>query len=752
MTFFWTTTTLLISLVVMIIAIGCSWVSYARSGYVSKMAALEGLRLFLIGMALFTLNQPEILEEFRPDQRPTLVVLYDTSASMQTQDVLDSQNPTSPAQSRSQVVEAVVTTASPTTTSPSDAAPAPTPPAAEPAIPPLWVELTEKMDVVFEPFSSTLKEPSRGTDLGGALESVSQRFPLLRGIVLMSDGDWNSGPAPHQTATKLRMQGIPVHAVAVGSPERLPDVELASVDAPTFGVVGKTLNIPFRIVSYLPRDRDILVKLNGTGGEVIQKSVRVSGMGQLKESLNWKPDKTGDYTLTVEIPVDESEVNRSNNSMTIPITINQETLKVLIVESYPRWEYRYLRNALERDPGVDVNCVLFHPDLKNVGGGRGYLAGFPGEADLFDYDVVFLGDVGIETGQLTEENCEHLRQLVVSQAGGLVFLPGFRGKQATLLTTQLEELYPVIPDATTPRGFGTVIPGRFSLTESGRKSLLTRLEPDELENEDIWTNLPGFQWYAATQRAKIGSQVLATHESETTSDGRVPLIVTRTSGTGKVLFMGTDGAWRWREGVEDLYHYRFWGQVVRWMAYQRNMSTGEAMRLFYTPERPSAGDMITLNANVMSNTGEPLRDGTVVVQITGPEGTTDSVRLASAGEDAWGLFTNTFTPRNGGDYKLVTTCLESGTRLETTISVLGTEREQIGEPARPEVLKEIAEITRGQLTTMSDVKSIIDHLSSLPEPEPLIRRYRLWADPIWGGTLILLLGIFWTARKLTGLA
>ena len=58
--------------------------------------------------------------------------------------------------------------------------------------------------------------------------------------------------------------------------------------------------------------------------------------------------------------------------------------------------------------------------------------------------------------------------------------------------------------------------------------------------------------------------------------------VTKTYGTGKVLFMGTDSAWRWREGVEDRYHYRFWGQVARWMAYQRTMAQGQSMRLFFT--------------------------------------------------------------------------------------------------------------------------------------------------------------------------
>ena len=61
------------------------------------------------------------------------------------------------------------------------------------------------------------------------------------------------------------------------------------------------------------------------------------------------------------------------------------------------------------------------------------------------------------------------------------------------------------------------------------------------------------------------------------------------------------------------------------------------MRLFYSPDRPRTGEVLTLNANVMSPTGEPLRDGVVIAQISAPSGKTASVRLTSAGEEAWGL-------------------------------------------------------------------------------------------------------------------
>ena len=105
------------------------------------------------------------------------------------------------------------------------------------------------------------------------------------------------------------------------------------------------------------------------------------------------------------------------------------------------------------------------------------------------------------------------------------------------------------------------------------------------------------------------------------------------------------------------------------------------------------------------------------------------MRLAPAGEDSWGLFTGTFTPTEGGQYKFVTTCAETGGRLETTIAVQGQEKELIGQPARTDVLKEIAQVTRGELTTVSEIQKLVDRIAAMPEPEPLNRPFRLWSHP-----------------------
>lgn len=728
MSFQASTASLVISVITLGLTIGCCLLSWRRAGSTRRAAFLEIFRFVLVVLVLVLLNQPEYRNETAPAEQPVVVVLRDASGSMQTQDVVSSESDSPHPMSRRDALEQITQRhfqSSPT--------------------PDLQLEV--------ESFSANADAPDAGTDIATALRQTAEQYPDLRAIVLLSDGDWNTGEPPALAAAALRMQEVPVFAVGIGSERRLPDIAMESVEAPTFGVIGQTIRIPFRIASWLPEDRNLTVTLTGTGSDDVTRVVPVRGMGRATDTIDWQPTEVGDYQLTLQVPAEPGEAVAENNLQTFPVTIRQESLRVLLVETYPRWEYRYLRNALMRDPGVDVDCLLYHPDLDDVGAGRGYLDSFPGEAELFSYDVVFLGDVGIRSGQMSAQDAGLLRQLVRSHAGGLVFLPGFRGYQRDFVGSDLEELCPVVPDPATPQGVGAARASGFALTESGRRSLLTRLESDDEDNERAWNTLPGFHWYAAPLRARAGSQVLVTHDSASSRFGRIPLIATRAAGTGRVLYMGTDAAWRWRKGVEDLYHYRFWSQVVRWMAYQRKMSQGNSLRLFYSPDRPVQGKLVTLHANVLTESGEPLTDGTVVVIATAPSGESTTIRLAPENDnDNRGLYTGTWTPSEGGAWQLATTCQETGALLETSVVVQGRNPEQTGQPARMDVLREIAEVSRGQHVGADNVGELLRELSNLPKPRPLVTHVRLWSHPVPAALLILLLGLFWTARKAAGLA
>jgi hypothetical protein len=93
---------------------------------------------------------------------------------------------------------------------------------------------------------------------------------------------------------------------------------------------------------------------------------------------------------------------------------------------------------------------------------------------------------------------------------------------------------------------------------------------------------------------------------------------------------------------------------------------------------------------------------------------------------------------------------ESGSTLESAIAVQGTSREKRGQPARYDVLREIAQLTRGQFLTTADPAGVLAAVAKLPAPEPQERRLPLWAHPIWAGLIVLLLAIFWVGRKAAG--
>jgi hypothetical protein len=214
--------------------------------------------------------------------------------------------------------------------------------------------------------------------------------------------------------------------------------------------------------------------------------------------------------------------------------------------------------------------------------------------------------------------------------------------------------------------------------------------------------------------------------------------------------MGIDSAWRWRRGVEDLYHYRFWGQVARWMSYQRNMAAGQRVRLYFNPERPEPGATVTLNANAFDPNGAPLKQGNVAVDLTAPDGRTQRIELQK-NDSAWGAFSGRFKIDLPGAWQIRATATGAEDQaLETTLLAQGIEIEKTGQPARPEVLEEIAKVSRGRTIQPSQLAELIKEIKALPAPRPLEHRVQLGSHWATLATLTALLGTFWIGRKFNG--
>ncbi len=724
-----TPASLWIGIAALILAASLSLLAIKRSPRRNRTIALECLRMVAITAVVIMLWQPEWQKTLHPDTKPQIVILHDASKSMETIDASIPATPTSEAKVVSRAELSSTTLASD-----------------------LWNPLAAngKNDVLRIPFAKAAPDTVAGTDIDSALSDTLKQHDNLRAVIMHSDGDHNLGQPPVSAAQKMRVRGIPLFAMPIGSTQRMPDIEILTVAAPSYGIVGENVQIPFTIRSSLDREVRTVIRMRDDKGNEQSKNIVIPPNAETYDSLLWRIRKEGASTLELSLPVHERERITTNNTRKFSIAGRPEKIRVLVVESLPRWEYRFLRNALSRDPGVELSCLLFHPTL-GPGGGPHYISSFPSKPeDLAPYDVIFLGDVGIGNNQLTKEQCTLIRGLVENQASGVVFLPGSKGNQFSLLDTDLADLMPVVLDDTQRNGIRDPLAAPLTLTSEGRSSLLTLLGENEEENPEIWRQLPGFHWHAAVIKAKAGAEVLAVHGNSRSKFGAAPLLVTKSAGNGKVLFMGIDSAWRWRRGVEDLYHYRFWGQVARWMSYQRNMAAGKRMRVFFNPERPQPGDTVTLNANAFEPDGSPLRDGSVSVDLTSPDGRSQRLSLEKL-ESTWGSFSGRFKVDQPGTWKLrVINHNDESNPLETNLIAQGSEIEKTGQPARPEVLEEITRITRGRIIQPDQIPSLINEINALPQTRPIISRTPLWSHWATLTALIALLATFWTARKLSG--
>ncbi len=714
-------------------------VAIKRSTRPKRTGALEALRFFCALIAVLMLWQPEWRVVTEPDSKPEIAILYDASRSTSTADaVLPSElSANQEVVTRKEWIEKIL--ASDYFKSLKD----------------------DTRNRVFEqPFSAPPEDADpatmalAGTDIYSAIDKLLEEHNNLRAIVLLSDGDWNIGQQPVAAAQKMRRRKIPLFGIPTGSDRRLPDLDISNVTAPTYGIVGENVQIPFTILSSLDRDVRTLVRLRDTkSGKERSKNITIPAGEDYHDSILWRLTTEGSSTLELSIPVANGEMVAKNNKRQFTIAGRKESLNVLVIETNPRWEYRFIRNALYRDPGVTVDCLLLHTQL-GMGDGPGYIQKFPDKLeDLQKYDVVFIGDVGIsETGDdgITKEQAELLRGLVEKQASGIVFIPGSKGNQFSLEDSALGDLIPVILDDSKKEGFSDVTPSKLNLTSDGKGSLLTMLGDTEEDNPIIWKSLPGFYWHAPIIKAKGGTDVLAVHANRSNQYGRIPMLVTRTAGNGKALYLGHDSAWRWRRGVEDLYHYRFWGQVARWMSYQRNMAAGERIRLYFTPDRPKPGDTVSLNANAFDQYGAPLKDGDVLIDITSPDGQTKRISLDKA-DGAWGSYSGRFKIAQPGAWKIQAAIGEDTTHgVKTTLLAQGSEIEKTGMPARADVLEEMTRVAKGRLMSGDKLASLVKEIQALPDPKPMETRTPLWSHWLTAASLILLLAIFWVGRKLNG--
>jgi hypothetical protein len=606
-------------------------------------------------------------------------------------------------------------------------------------------------------------EPTGGQTRLGA--SVRQVLTELRGappsaLLLLSDGQTTDGESLAKAAELAARKGVPLFPVGIGSPAPARDLELTELLVDDVVFVDDLVRFQAKLQARGFEGQELVIHLrehppgpadSATGREIETLRVKAPPDGQPQRiELGHRPKQTGAIVYTLEIEPRPREIKTDNNKIERTVNVRKEKLKVLLVDSEPRYEYRYLKNYLEREETIDLSVVLLSSDPEYSEQDRSALPTFPAaKDDLFAYDVVLMGDT--DPSFLSASQMQNLSEFVTDteKGGGILFIAGENFNPLAYRGTPLELLLPIeLAEARNPTAVGNAVPSYHpELTAEGRTHPIFRFGDDEAQSAQIWQNLPDLFWYIEAPRKKPAALVLAEHPTQTGSDGKLPIVVYQFVGAGKSMFNAMDDTWRWRWRVGDRYFGRFWIQTIRFLARSKLMGQKQAEiqtdRRRYQRNQPIQIRVRFPNPGLAPSTGEV----TVFVE---KKGQGPRKLTLKASPTTRNIFEGALPQASEGEYEvrlLPPPVLEGSIPTASfRVDAPASELEHV-EMNEPELVR-AANISGGKFYTPATVATL---LNDLPKPQkvpldtdPPIPLWNTW--PILGLFLVLIT-TEWVLRK-----
>lgn len=613
-----------------------------------------------------------------------------------------------------------------------------------------------------------LEASDSSSRLGKGLQEV---FAIQRGrptaaFVLLSDGVTTEGKTISEAAAEARRRAVPLFLVGLGSSHPPRDVRLADLLVDEVVFVGDLVHFDFQVLAtgYQGRRTTVRLMVAGNDGSALAEQQITLGKDGVPQSvrLSHRPVEKGDYEFTIEVEPSAGEANAENNRQTRVVKVRDDALRVLYVQAYPSYDFRYLKTLLGRslkhdspDKAVELTTVLQDADLEYAELDETAARGFPVNRDeLFAYDVLIFGDVN--PSFLSRAVMENIVAFVEQRGGGLVVLAGPRYTPLAYRDTPLAALLPVnletasmpLPGAALDRGFVSQ-PTRLGIA-SPQMQLADTL-PASLA---VWREMPEGYWSLTASDLRPGARTLAADPSRIGSAGEhLPMISMQFVGAGKVIFHASDETYRWaRHPGGERYYARYWIQTLRYLSRAKLLEGGRLAELTADRTEYRRGETVRLRARFFDDRLAPAADDGVTVML---ESDGNPRRQLALHRDAVnrGVFEGRASNLPDGKYRAwIATPTLGGQPPVQRFAVVAPPGEQTRLEMDAADLQAAAKTSQGRFYTFGSAANLLRDLprgrqvriESLP-PVPI------WNSNVWAGLFVVLIAAEWLLRKRAGL-
>jgi uncharacterized membrane protein len=728
-------------LAVAVAAIAMAGVFYAqvfKALKPSQWRTLFLLRALAIVLIVLLLFRPVVSYYQTLEEKPGLVFLLDTSASMSIAD--GATGVTRFNQARSQIES--------------------------------WIEKTrDDFDVALVAFDeqarlledreqlAALVPEGKATSLSRALEAAAQQFPgrHVEAAVLLSDGVHNAARDPLEVAGKI---ALTVHTVGVGASLRSDvsyrDVQVTGLDCPDRLLLGNIARITASIEAVGLAGRVVPVILEEDEQKLLEVELTLDDIeGSQEVVFEFRPQNKGRRTYTVRVPPVGDERIVENNQRSASAMVVEPGIRVLYIEGTLRAEYGALVDRfLSKDPDLEF-CALVQtrPNVflkrTNIEGLE--LQSIPTDAEsIAGFDVFIFGD--LDSSYIRPEQ-QQLFVERVRQGAGLVMLGGYRSLgPGGYAGTPLGEALPVLLGS---RDAGQVTEAFLpTLTPEGARhpifANIAEFFPTQ-QAEPKTAGLPLLDGCTRIEAARPGATVLATLTPDPES---MPVLAAQPLDRGRTAVFCGDTTRKWHQVPraldQDSPFLQFWGQMVRWLAgrskaVEREASiTGTTDKAYYEPD-----EVIRFSAVVRDEQGEGAAGAKVVARIRGPAGRPDQVALTTV-PGPGGHYAGQFEPRVAGAYEIEIVATVGGRELKT--DSIGVE---VGRPnlefekldLDDRMLAEIAATRGGRYMHVSVAEHLIDQLNRQQRERRKYVEHELYWPPGFWLLFVATLTTEWALRR-----
>lgn len=581
-------------------------------------------------------------------------------------------------------------------------------------------------------------------------------------IVLITDGQHNSGPSPMQTAQVLGSQGVPFFSVSLGASQQAADLAVIGLEHPDLVFQKDRVRGVMVVRDQMVPGKPFVAQISYQDEVLWQQQLETQNVAERRIEFDFEIDelvtKLGaqfasdikqhavplEFQASIAALPEESETDNNQRSMRLAAIVS--SYKVLLVDGRSRWETRYLRNVFERDQQWSVNTVIAGPGTDHAALTRGEEEGqFPSKREqLFAYDLVIFGEVAPEL--FNEQDFQWLSEFVETRGGGIVFIDGQRGRLRQIASTKLGSLIPVewLNETISAK------PTSLQLTDKGASESALRLSPDEEQNRRFWTELPPPHSLVAVN-ALPGAEVLI----EANVDGRQrPAMVTRLFGSGRVVYLAFDESWRWRFKTADLWHQRAWNQLAKYVMPRPFAVSDEYVSLDTGSVRYDFGATVDVRARLLGLDGKPAT-GVSADALVWKEGRIVSTVSLTPDADVPGIYRGRVAALPEGEYEVSVRAAgysDAALKARSRFVVLPPESGEMTQTSANEtLLKQIAAASGGDYLREEELFRLPELLSPLSSGRVVESDTQIWQSYWWFAAIVILLTVEWVLRKRAGL-